>query len=773
MNMKSTINTLPICLMAVAAMALSTVTAVQAQSNLEARIVLRPLSAVDVKTYSLPSTNSDLSGGLDTIGVGTPAYLEVEVNTNFPESNIVNVVWTITSKPIGSAAMLTTSPLGTNVPIYEPSDRLAYQVAGQATGNTYGRMVLRPDITGSALLAEHYTVQATVTTTTGTTNLTQNITAGTYIGSGNCFLCHSPGAVATNMWGPWSQTLHAQIFSDEIDGLLGSSVSQSCLQCHTTGYSANTNVADGGFSALAAQYKWTIPAVLTNGNWAAMQTNYPLVALLANVQCESCHGPGSQHAGLYGNTNTAGWPGLSISYISGDCNQCHDDATHHPYGTEWLNSVHAVTTTIPAAEAAANPASDTICVSCHTATGFIDRINGVTNNIDLTYMPINCQACHEPHGITIPTNGVHMIRTMAAVTLIDGTVVTNAGEGALCMECHQSRMLATTAATTRGSAYFGPHEGPQADMLEGVNGFTYGQSIPSSAHASAVSNTCVTCHMQILAISDPALTHAGGHTFEMSWNNDDLVGACQQCHGSITAFDFPVENFDGDGATEGVQTQIQNLLNELSELLPPVGTIKTSLSINSGWNPQQLEAAYNWLFVEKDGSLGVHNTAYAAGLLQASIANLTGNANVTPLTTNDIAYYEWATNYFSSISAAGAGPDDVNNVNGIPNWMMYLLGLNPTQSGISVTNGVVYADGKNLVNPPISPGLTNTIEIYTAAEVAFNTQTNETYTIQAASSLSSGWQNISTNIVGTGAPYSYLTPTRNNVQMFFRVLHTP
>ena len=36
----------------------------------------------------------------------------------------------------------------------------------------------------------------------------------------------------------------------------------------------------------------------------------------------------------------------------------------------------------------------------------------------------------------------------------------------------------------------------------------------------------------------------------------------------------------------------------------------------------QLEAAYNWNFVSEDKSRGIHNTAYAVGLLKASIADL-------------------------------------------------------------------------------------------------------------------------------------------------------
>jgi hypothetical protein len=85
-------------------------------------------------------------------------------------------------------------------------------------------------------------------------------------------------------------------------------------------------------------------------------------------------------------------------------------------------------------------------------------------------------------------------------------------------------------------------------------------------------------------------------------------------------------------------------------------------------------------------------------------------------------------------------------------------------NGLSV--GVVWADGSSLNNPH---GATNTVQIYTAAEVVFNTDLNKTYQVQAASSVSSGWQNVGYPIPGTGQAVSYVTPTRKNVQQFYRV----
>ena len=270
-------------------------------------------------------------------------------------------------------------------------------------------------------------------------------------------------------------------------------------------------------------------------------------------------------------------------------------------------------------------------------------MQGISPITDTTYHAIDCAACHEPHGMTAPTsaNGdTHLIREMASVTLADGTKVSltgndsqgytsAAGEGLLCMQCHQARVAANTyVPTTAGSSHFGPHEGPQADMLMGTNGYTYGESIPTSAHQFVVPNTCVTCHMQTVASTDPAFEKAGLHTFMPSYTptggtKEDLVAACQTCHGpDITTFDFPLFDYNGDGQIQGVQTEVQSMLDQLSTMLPPNNSVKTALTIDSTWTKPQLEAAYNWTFVNNDGSKGIHNTAYAVGLLKASIANL-------------------------------------------------------------------------------------------------------------------------------------------------------
>jgi hypothetical protein len=582
---------------AVALMAVAATTTLSAQTAKTPRLAVRAVTNGDIAAYKLPST-TQVSGGLETVGLGEPLYLEVQIDIGIPASQIAGVIWTLTTKPANSTATLVASPLGPTVPVAEPSDRLAYQVAG--------RQLLQPDVHGA------YIVTATVTAgSSGTATLAQTFIAGSYVGVSACTKCHS-GGLAQVMVPSWSKTAHASLFTNGVNGVEGTGYGVGCIACHTVGYDANSKVNDGGFSAMVAQMGWTFPTVLQPTNFAAMPAGLQNVA---NIQCENCHGPGSEHAN-YGGDRIA----ISVPTNSGACSQCHDEPSHHIKSAAWANSMHAVTTTDPAGNAS--------CIGCHTGTGFTARMNGATAT-DTSYHAIDCATCHEPHGLTKPTNDAHLIRNMASATLADGTKVTSAGEGILCIQCHQARVNASTYVdSTVGSAHYGPHEGPQADMLMGTNGYTYGEKIPSSAHQYVVTNTCVDCHMQTVASTDPAFLNAGDHTFKTTYAPtgkpaEDLVAACQTCHGTdVTTFDFPLFDYNGDGVIDGVQTEVQKMLDQLSTMLPPNNSVKTSLTIDSTWTKPQLEAAYNWLFVTNDGSHGVHNTAYAVGLLKGSIANL-------------------------------------------------------------------------------------------------------------------------------------------------------
>ncbi len=754
------------CLLWVALMTMVTaITASAATPALNGQIVLRPLTPGDVTKYKLPSAIEN-SGGLNTIGIGAAIYLEVEVNSAIPASNIVSVTWALTNVPNGSVATFTDSPLGANVPIYNPSDRIAYQVAS--------RKLLRADLVGQ------YTIAATITVATNSTPLvatvTKTITAGTYMGLNTCALCHSGGLIAPDKVHPWEKTAHAQIFTEGIDGGSGTT-GTSCLKCHTVGYNTNTNAVNGGFDDIALQLGWTFPTNRVATNWAYMQTKYPTLANLANIQCENCHGPGSQHAYSLGNPSL-----ISMTVNSGDCNQCHDAPTHHIYGTQWLTSRHALTS---------GPTSAN-CSGCHSAVGFIARMDGesFTNK---PFASISCQACHEPHGETVPADNPHLVRKLGPVTMPDGSVVTNAGFGSICLQCHQVRNGSATnqlvnypigKPTWFGGSSFGVHDSSQGDMIEGINAHTYGQVIPSAAHRTSVTNLCVGCHMQTANYGDPAYLQAGGHTFNMTYsvvttngttlvtNSYDKVDVCAKCHGQVDSFDLVRGDYNGDGVIEGVQTEVQKILNRLSTLLPNStyqsngnyvadGLVKTSVSFKTNWPTKFLKAGYNWQYVNNDGSKGIHNAPFAVGILKASIADLTGDAN------NDGLPDWWQVQYFGSFTNPIAAPYATPAGDGVPNWLKFNCGLNPLTAGVPMTGGFVF--GPSLVNPQS----TNAVTIYTAAELTFNTDLGTTYQIQSISALGDEWQNVGGSIAGTGGSINYVTQTRDPAQRFFRVVHTP
>jgi len=751
-----------VCLAVLALLAASFATRANAAA-LNAQLVVRPLSPQEVKDYSL--TNVQTASGLNTVAIGQPAYLDALINIAVTNTDIPTVTWTLTNRPIGSVAVLTNSPLGTNVPTYKPADRLTLKVAG--------RTLLRPDVVGQ------YTVKVNITTTTsGSTNLTLTITAGTYLGANTCALCHSGGIIAENIYAPWSATLHAHAFEEAIDGKSTDHFTKNCISCHSVGFDANTNSANGGFDDIAAQTGWVFPTVLTNGNWAAMPAALKNVS---NVQCENCHGPGSQHAFSLGNTNF-----ITRTFASGDCAQCHDSLSHHVKTTEWGNSRHAVATRTPSGPSRYN------CVRCHTAPGFEDFIEhaGTTNVPYVTntvYEAITCAACHDPHDGTHP----HQLRAANIYTLPEGTTVTNVGLGALCMQCHHSRNGSATTnianyklglPTWAGGSSFGPHDSTAGDMVEGVNAITYGKYIPSGSHSAVITNVCVGCHMQPVATTDPAFGKAGGHTFSMTYpvgtNTFDKVDVCVQCHGPIEEFNFARKDYDGDGNIEGVQTEVKNLLNQLSRLLPNStyradgnyvadGLVKTSVSVKTNWPTKFLNAAWNWQFVNVEGSLGVHNAPYAVGVLKASIADLTDDADHDGLSDT------WENARFGNITTYD-GLDDPDN-DGVNNSLEISAGTNPLLAdtdGDGVNDLAELQAGSDPLNNLDLPGFV--VKIFTAAEIEFASEIGKKYQVQRVSDLTGAWLNVGSVTNGTGNNISMVTSTRTGgTQGYFRVVQVP
>jgi hypothetical protein len=243
------------------------------------------------------------------------------------------------------------------------------------------------------------------------------------------------------------------------------------------------------------------------------------------------------------------------------------------------------------------------CAGCHSGGAFSERIAAGLHPDEVEAGDPNptrqdCRTCHQIH--TTYTMDDFALETTDPVALfaIEGATY-DGGEGNLCVNCHQPRRagpVAEDGMITGISEHWGPHHGPQSAMLLGVAGA--GVEGSPSAHYNNVEDTCVGCHMG----------EGRSHTFEPE------VDRCQECHGD------DVENFD----IEGVQTEVQAMLDELGELLVAAGV----LSENSpDGHPTVTEAPenvgialYNWIYVaHEDKSLGVHNPDYTRALLQAGL----------------------------------------------------------------------------------------------------------------------------------------------------------
>jgi hypothetical protein len=280
------------------------------------------------------------------------------------------------------------------------------------------------------------------------------------------------------------------------------------------------------------------------------------------------------------------------------CAQCHTDtALISGKAAAWAETKHGSGTAT--AYAGGRPA----CTGCHSGGGFSDRIAaGITNpdgieSADPNPSRPDCRACHQIHSTY--TDADWALETTDPVVLyaIEGSTF-DGGMGNLCANCHQPRrgFPAAENGIIKGiTTHWGPHHGPQSTMLLGVAGAGV-EGTPSS-HYAMVENTCVTCHM------GDGKTH----------NFTPSVAACTACHADA-------ENFD----INGVQTEVQQMGDELGELLLAAGLINENSeaghpTVTEAPEDQAL-ALFNWIYVmHEDKSLGVHNSAYAKALLQAGL----------------------------------------------------------------------------------------------------------------------------------------------------------
>ncbi|RJP25382.1 MAG: hypothetical protein C4527_17075 [Candidatus Omnitrophota bacterium] len=575
------------------------------------------------------------SSGNHVVGIGEKVYLMASSPNMF--DSIGTLDWSIHSAPAGSRIQLVSdlnmivSLVPDRVGLYEIKVSMKLQVTG---------------VTGEG---------------------TKRILAASYAGVGgtddaapafpNCTICHSDKVDS------WRETQHADALRQRLNGLSAKPFETASLKFLSVGYDTDPAARNGGFDDIAANINFDLNELAARAReaWRLRQDKNPAndidvfaglpneLKAKANVQCENCHGAGSQHFSLPDR--------ISKSFSGITCSQCHDAGEYNSFFESLASSQHSF---LPDLFRRFPIMLRADCGRCHAAQQFVHQtINKNTTPTpvdDLAVFGVTCVACHDPHSTANPKQ----LRTMEDVILENGRdLYRDGGMGNLCAQCHQSRVLADleTEITFNRSS---PHYGPQADVVLGINAWGFGSPYRSgeSIHKLVTEDSCVTCHMAdqpdystLLAEGEEeeecAMCHGtfvGGHTFkvvlgEFEYPADSISNfrnACYPCHLNANAVNRVLphgRDYDGNGVVEGVQTEVRGLLARIAGILqeryPELqmtdnGAFDVSFALFSRLSFSEKSAIYNYHLVVRDGSYGIHNTQFVFEVLQRTLNALSG-----------------------------------------------------------------------------------------------------------------------------------------------------
>lgn len=571
---------------------------VQAQ---RAKIVIESVSPQDLTLPAFSTLNS-VSSGLRVVPVGTYAYFSAKNITG--TDPVLTYDFSVVTRPSGSTS--TFSPV---------------------TGKNWVSLLM--DQKGT------FQIKLVITTAKGTDDTTISVYSSSYVGVGdfegvaasypNCMSCHASTPAFAEIFSRWKDSKHGTSFKTLVNSG-PSNFGPSCYKCHTTGTDKNLPLNNGGFDDVAASLGWSISGAPAAGKWEALKTNYSGLVNLATIECETCHGAGSAH------TETADKNAIHLSIKDGVCAACHDLPPQYDKFAQWKNSKHGVTiwSSSFAQTAASQNNSFGNCIRCHDGVGYLNFTKGKTTNttgmIEADHEYITCSACHDPHG-----NGNYAsLRAMPAKsdTLGNGFSYNSlVGRAETCLECHKSRKDAVQIQSTNVSSTWGPHHSTQSDVFLGQNAYKFdGNAYATTSHASYVTDACVSCHMQATTdSSDVNHNQVGGHTFRFTnpANGYVLTKVCEGCHGPKTTFDdFKADaDYDKNGKTESIQTEVKGLVELLKKALPHRGvdTVDYLLISKSADSVKYKKAYWNLQIIDNDASYGMHNAKFVFDVLTKTL----------------------------------------------------------------------------------------------------------------------------------------------------------
>ncbi len=508
-------------------------------------------SALAFKTLPLTATKLVKQQRFGVLGISPDdaGHYQFEVTATDVQGHAAKT--TVTVMAAAPNPGLRNAALG--LPLYLVGDG-GLQKTWQWTLNIDGATGSKATLADAAKQFPHLTldVKGTYKVTEAISGKTMTLYGGTWIGVMNategCVICHN-GSLAADQFTPWLKTSHVVGVKQKFDGFKGGTgFGAACLGCHTLGNSPFAN--NGGFDDVAAVANWQF-GTPAPGNWDALMKDKPAVGKLAGVQCESCHGPqgSSAHsaAGLGKDAAAkAEFKTSRVSWSSEVCATCHQALPNQYKPSQWQNSGHADPTLTVNATWEGRGATAAHCGRCHSAQGFAAYATQLKKGnagllvkpdgsaADEAYLrslgmqaatvePQTCQACHDPHDATNPSQ-LRLFDSIAA--LPNGmTGLTGAGEGALCMACHNTRNGEHNDFVKATTSYSGPHAPAQTDVLYGFNAYFMPRYTPSK-HL-AIADTCATCHVKIPTAGQALAQQSANHSFKPD------ATVCATCHSKL------------------------------------------------------------------------------------------------------------------------------------------------------------------------------------------------------------------------------------------------
>ncbi len=420
---------------------------------------------------------------------------------------------------------------------------------------------------------------------------------GRYVGAERCSQCHA------RIHEMWNETLHSKALVTL--EAIGQGSNPDCIGCHTVGFGE-----EGGFVSRA----------LTNA--------------LAGVQCESCHGPGGEHAMNVSDESLR--PPKNISATV--CGKCHT-GSHHPNFEQWQMSKHALVQE-SVAQSFANGTSLNNCGTCHSGDfRYMSIFEGVP--LQDNYLMgktreemngITCVICHMPHQKTgnapfADAGRDYQLRfpevryPVASNTIEDAT---NPERFNICGQCHRSRGRVWTS-TSRG-----PHHSIQANVYAGempVPADTQPLVLSVGSPHSLVREQCATCHMYRQDFMSEVAPAISGHNFTVSFEGC-VDSGCHPSAANAESLKTVLENF------------VMAKLNSIKSRLDTWATSPTGgnfpqaddwdYSCCGGTSSQSMvpdtikKVRFLYYYSLNDGSYGIHNPTYVKNMIAEAEALLSG-----------------------------------------------------------------------------------------------------------------------------------------------------